>query len=211
LLLESGARLAAVGDLSSDGAITGLRASTASLGAGGPGRPGRDDAVHGARLGVASALLVKRALHTPVLGHDDDSDRANLAAGATGAAASCPCIERVLTVDRARVSVAVLLLSESGASYATMRSSGGHGAGTLGDATTTLVGASAPDTKARELAVDRAGLSVACDGVNEFRAGNTSVGVLDHNSPGAVFGATTTADGAGSEVTPSRHRAINGA
>jgi len=140
-----------------DAASLGLRTSAASLGAKAVRVPAADTAVHRAALGVANALLGKRACFTTVGGLDEGVEFSHLSALVTRFGASTPSKPGVLARDRAGVDVAVGLFDEGIAFSTTMSRRNQNPACALLHATAALFRASLPAGPCGKLAINRLG------------------------------------------------------
>jgi hypothetical protein len=128
--LEVRAHVAPVVGVSDNASGAELLALTAGLGAGRPGGPVRDKAVHGA-VAVAAHLLVEKigADHTTMGSSGDDAPGASVGANATGLGTDAPVVEvGDDTVNRAHLGVALTRLGKGRTQLAAEGNVAGDGA-----------------------------------------------------------------------------------
>jgi hypothetical protein len=187
-----------------------LGASATSLGAGRPGRPGRKLAVNRARLSVANTLFLGRTGVTTVTSSNIDVVVARLLARLAGLGASSPSVPGMLTINRARVGVAVLFCRKNRGSGTTVGSSGDNRSGALVNTTAAELGASAPSRPARHLGINGAGKGVAGLVLIGVRAADTAKCVGGEDGARALLGASAAGGSAGGEGSPGSNLAVNG-
>jgi hypothetical protein len=127
-------------DVGDNGARLDLGASATGLGARAVLGPSGDLAVNGASLVVANARFGERAFVTTVLGSNDNVVVPRLLTGPARLRASGPGVPGVVAVDRARMSVAVLLSRRSTTSYPAVTNVHDNGLGAGLDTTTAKLG-----------------------------------------------------------------------
>jgi len=212
-LHQHGARRAAVGRCHPDGARLALGTRAALLVAGRPSGPGTDDAVDGARLGVAGLFSRQgRARYTAKGRRQRHSARGRLQTTAAGLGAGRPrgpAIDHA--VDGAGLRVAFLGLQQSRARGATMRRRHRHGAGLRLHTTTTRLGAGRPRGPAADGTPDGAGLGVADLRLGHGRAGDAAKSRLRGDRASAGLTASATGHGTGRPGGPGAHLTVDGA
>lgn len=184
-------RATMVGELS-DGASASLLPAAAGLVALAVLAPSTHTAVNRAFvLATLAGSLHRRALAAAVCSSSDEGAMAGLGASATGLGALAPLAEDAGTaVTRAGLRVAGAGLSEGVAGLAAILGEANNLAVSVGLATATGLGADSPGSEARNLAVNRAPLSVAGGSLKEGRALNSSMsGLSDNGAVGSLAAA----------------------